>query len=46
MTNPKTEKPETVKPPQNVITDDTDKNFKVTAFIPVRVKTYRGRSID
>ena len=46
MTNPKTEKVETVKPPQNVITDDTDKNYSVTAFIPVRVKTHRGRSID
>ena len=46
MTNPKTEKPETVKPPQNVITPDNDKNYGVTAFIPVRVKTHRGRSID
>ena len=39
-------KVETVKPPQNVITDDTNIDFKVTAFIPVRVKTHRGRSID
>ena len=46
MTNPKTEKVETVKAPQNVITPENDKNFKVTAFIPVRVKTHRGRSID
>ena len=39
-------KPETDKTAKNVITDDTNKDFKVTAFIPVRVKTHRGRSID
>ena len=39
-------KPETDKTAKNVITSENDKNFKVTAFIPVRVKTYRGRSID
>ena len=39
-------KTETVKPSQNVITLDNDKNYRVTAFIPVRVKTHRGRSID
>ena len=46
MSDSKPEKVETVKPPQNVITPDNDKNYGVTAFIPVRVKTHRGRSID
>ena len=46
MTNPKSETVEIVKAPENVITDDTDKNYGVAAFIPVRVKTIRGRSID
>ena len=39
-------KVETVKSSQNVITPENDKNYGVTAFIPVRVKTHRGRSID
>jgi len=46
MSDPKVKKPEIVKTPQNVITPENDKNFKVTAFIPVRVKTHKGRSID
>ena len=44
MTDPK--KPEIDKTSKNVIRPENDKNFKVTAFIPVRVKTYKGRSID
>ena len=46
MSDPKVKKPEIVKAPENVITDDTDKDFKITAFIPVRTQTHRGRSID
>ena len=46
MSDLKSETVETVKSPQNVITPENDKNFKVTAFIPVRVKTHKGRSID
>ena len=46
MSDPKVKKPEIVKAPENVITPDNDKNYSVTAFIPVRVKTHRGRSID
>ena len=43
MSDPKVE---SVKVAQNVITPENDKNYGVTAFIPVRVKTYKGRSID